>query len=101
MPSGFMYMVTIIDWYSRFVIGWSISNTMKSDFVIRAVKEAIENHGTPIIINSDQGSQFTSRDYIDCVNSYETIKMLQKNTVIKVMSTEANKGLLFLSFISF
>jgi putative transposase len=75
MPSGFMYMVTIIDWYSRFVVGWAISNTMKSDFVIRAVKDAVQEHGTPVIINSDQGSQFTSKDYIDCINSYETIKI--------------------------
>jgi putative transposase len=75
MPSGFMYMVTIIDWYSRFVVGWAISNTMKSDFVIRAVKDAVQKHGTPVIINSDQGSQFTSKDYIDCINSYETIKI--------------------------
>jgi putative transposase len=74
-PRGFIYLVVIIDWYSRFVVGWSMSNTMQSDFVIRAVQEAINTHGTPTIINSDQGSQFTSKDYISCIKSYETIKI--------------------------
>lgn len=48
---------------------------MQTDFVIRAIQEAIQAHGTPTIINSDQGSQFTSKDYIACIKSYETIKI--------------------------
>lgn len=74
-PSGFMYLVAIIDWYSRFIVGWALSNVMKTDFIIRAVKEAIKEHGKPEIINSDQGSQFTSKDYIDCIKSYESINI--------------------------
>lgn len=74
-PSGFIYLVAIIDWYSRFIVGYALSNTMQSDFVIRAVKDAIKTHGAPEVINSDQGSQFTSKDYIDCIKSYETIKI--------------------------
>ncbi|SFL26016.1 putative transposase [Paenibacillus sp. 1_12] len=74
-PSGFIYLVAIIDWYSRFIVGYAISNTMQSDFVIRAVRDAVQIHGTPEIMNSDQGSQFTSKDYIDCIKSYETIKI--------------------------
>jgi putative transposase len=74
-PSGFIYLVAIIDWHSRFIVGYAMSNTMQSDFVIRAVKDAIKAHGAPEIINSDQGSQFTSRDYIDCIKSYETVKI--------------------------
>lgn len=66
-PSGFIYLVVIIDWFSRFVVGYALSNTMQSDFVIRAVKDAIKAHVAPEIINIDQGSQFTSRDYIDCI----------------------------------
>ena len=62
-PEGFVYMVAIIDWYSRFIVGWSISNTMHSDFIIRAVESAIATYGKPEIINSDQGSQFTSKAY--------------------------------------
>lgn len=74
-PSGFMYLVAIIDWYSRFIVGWALSNVMKTDFIIRAIKEAIREHGKPEIINSDQGSQFTSKDYIDCIKSYESISI--------------------------
>jgi putative transposase len=74
-PGGFVYMVAIIDWYSRFIVGWSISNTLQSDFVIRTVQIAVEAYGKPEIINSDQGSQFTSNAYIDCIKAYETIKI--------------------------
>ena len=74
-PTGFMYLVIIIDWYSRFVVGWSVSNTMQTDFIIRTVEKAVEEHGLPEIINSDQGSQFTSKDYIACIKSYETIRI--------------------------
>jgi putative transposase len=74
-PKGFMYLVAIVDWCSRFIVGWALSNTMQSDFVVRAVEEAIKTHGTPEIINSDQGSQFTSKAYIDHIKSYKTIKI--------------------------
>ena len=56
-PEGFVYMVAIIDWHSRYIVGWSISNTMQSDFIVRAVEAAILAYGKPEIINSDQGSQ--------------------------------------------
>ena len=74
-PHGFAYMVAIIDWYSRFIVGWAISNTLQTDFVIRTLKEAISKYGKPEIINSDQGSQFTSKAYIDCIKAQETIKI--------------------------
>lgn len=74
-PGGFVYMVAIIDWYSKFIVGWSISNTLQSDFVTRTVETAIAAYGKPEIINSDQGSQFTSDAYIKCIKSFETIKI--------------------------
>lgn len=74
-PTGFMYLVIIIDWYSRFVVAWSMSNTMQSDLVVRAVRKAIRKYGTPEMINSDQGSQFTSREYVACIKDYESIKI--------------------------
>ena len=74
-PEGFVYMVAIIDWYSKFIVGWSISNTMHSDFIVRAVEAAIATYGKPEIINSDQGSQFTSRAYIDCIKGHESIRI--------------------------
>lgn len=74
-PKGFIYLVVIIDWYSRFVVGWALSNTMKTDFIVRTVEKAIQDHGKPEVINSDQGSQFTSKDYIDCIKKYPSIKI--------------------------
>ena len=68
-------MVAIIDWHSRFIVGWSISNTMQSDFIVRAVEAAILAYGKPEIINSDQGSQFTSKAYIDCIKRYDSIRI--------------------------
>lgn len=74
-PTGFVYMVAIIDWYSRFIVGWSISNTLQTEFVVRTVEEAIKTYGKPEIINSDQGSQFTSNAYIDSIKAHETIRI--------------------------
>lgn len=75
MASGFMYLFAIIDVYSRYIIGWSISNSMEADWVVATLKEAIRLNGKPTIINSDQGSQFTSDEYISFVKSIKTIKI--------------------------
>jgi putative transposase len=64
MKRGFMYLVAIIDWYSRYIVGFALSNTLERTFIIEAIKQAINRHGSPEIINSDQGSQFTSEEYI-------------------------------------
>ena len=58
-----MYLTAIIDWYSRKIMGWRLSDTLETAEVLAAVKEAVNKHGAPAIINSDQGSQFTSTDY--------------------------------------
>ncbi len=60
LPRGFVYLVAIIDWYSRRVLGWRISNSMEAMFCVDCLEEAIRAHGKPEIFNSDQGSQFTS-----------------------------------------
>jgi putative transposase len=64
MKHGFMYLVAIIDWYSRYIVGFSLSNTLEKTSVLETIKKAINRHGTPEIINSDQGSQFTNEQYI-------------------------------------
>lgn len=64
MKRGFMYMFAVIDWYSRYIVGFALSNTLERTFIIEAIKKAINRYGAPEIINSDQGSQFTSEDYI-------------------------------------
>jgi len=70
MAYGFMYLVAIMDWWSRYVLAWALSNTLEPDFCIRAWEQALR-HGrqTPLISNTDQGSQFTSAGYIDAVES--------------------------------
>lgn len=65
MKKGFMYLCAIIDLYSRYVVSWGLSNTMEAAWIVSLVKTAIEQYGKPKIINSDQGSQFTSELYID------------------------------------
>jgi putative transposase len=64
MRRGFMYLFAVIDLHTRYVVNWSISNTMTSEWCASVIEEAIANHGQPEIINSDQGSQFTSFEYI-------------------------------------
>ena len=63
MRRGHMYLTAILDWYSRYIVGWALSDTLDTAPVLGAVKEAIRVHGIPGIINSDQGSQFTSDEY--------------------------------------
>ncbi len=75
MPRGYMYMVAIMDLHSRYIVGWSLSNTMESRWVVKTLDEAVRRHGKPGIINSDQGSQFTSDEYIKYVESLETVKI--------------------------
>lgn len=74
-PTGFIYLTAIIDWYSRFIVGYSISNTLQADMVTRTVKDAVSRYGSPEIINSDQGSQFTSTEYIELIKSFGTTKI--------------------------
>jgi putative transposase len=60
---GFLYLVAIMDWASRHVLAWRLSNTMDAGFCVEALKEALERYGKPEIFNTDQGSQFTSLDF--------------------------------------
>jgi len=64
LKHGFMYMAAIIDWYSRYIVGYALSNTLEKTFIIDAIQKAIKQYGTPEIINSDQGAQFTSEEYL-------------------------------------
>ena len=62
-----MYLCAIIDIYSRYIVGWSISNTMEAKWVVETVETAVERCGKPEIINSDQGAQFTSEEYVNYI----------------------------------
>jgi putative transposase len=63
LAGGFAYLVAIIDWYSRQVLSWRISNSMESVFCVDCLEDALRSHGKPEIFNSDQGSQFTSEAF--------------------------------------
>jgi putative transposase len=63
MAHGFLYLVAVIDWASRAVLAWRLSNTMDTSFCIAALDEALARHGKPRIFNTDQGSQFTSEAF--------------------------------------
>jgi len=63
MQRGFLYLVAIMDWHSRKVLSWRLSNSMEADFCVEALNEAIAKYGKPGIMNSDQGSQFTGFEW--------------------------------------
>lgn len=70
MPRGFMYLIAIMDWQSRKVLAWRLSNSMDVYFCTEALEEAIEKYGIPEIFNTDQGSQFTSFEWISILKQH-------------------------------
>ena len=70
MQNGFVYLVAIMDWNSRYVLSWELSNTLDADFCVKALRKAIVNYGSPEIMNTDQGAQFTSEAWIQVLNEY-------------------------------
>lgn len=75
LPQGFMYLVAVIDWYSRKVLAWRLSNSMESRFCVDCLEEAFRNYGVPEIFNSDQGAQFTSDAFIGALKKYPTLRI--------------------------
>lgn len=70
MAKGFLYLTVIMDWHSRAVLSWRLSNTLHADFCVEALEEALARFGTPEIFNTDQGSQYTSDDFIAVLKKY-------------------------------
>ncbi len=64
LGQGFAYLTAVIDWNSRYVLSWRLSNTLESSFCVEVLEEAIRNYGCPEIFNTDQGSQYTSQEFI-------------------------------------
>ena len=71
MDRGFMYLVAVIDWYSRKILSWRISNTLESNFCVDALEEALNTYGPPEIFNTDQGAQFTSNEFIKILKDHD------------------------------
>jgi putative transposase len=83
LGKGFVYLVVILDLYSRKILSWKVSNTMDTDFCVAALGEAIKQWGIPAIFNTDQGSQFTSDAFISVLESYGIrISMDSKNRAL-------------------
>ncbi len=71
MRRGYMYLVAIIDWYSRKTLSWRVSNTMEADFCVEALEEALARYGKPQIFNTDQGAQFTSTIFTERLKDHQ------------------------------
>ena len=72
MPIGFLYLVAIIDWYSRYVLAWALSNTLDTRFCLQALDDALAEH-QPCVFNTDQGAQFTSTEFTDRLKEREIL----------------------------
>jgi Transposase and inactivated derivatives len=75
MANGFMYLSAIIDVHTRYVVQWSVSNTMESEWVAECLQEAFDTHGRPEIVNTDQGVQYTSKVFTDTVLADKSTKL--------------------------
>ena len=71
VQGGYLYLCAIIDLYSRYVVGWSLSNTMTAEWCRKTLEEAIRQHGAPEILNTDQGSQFTAHEFCNWATAPE------------------------------
>jgi len=71
MARGFVYLVAVIDWFSRRILSWRLSNSLTADFCVEALEEAIARYGRPEIFNTDQGSQFTAMDFVGVLKRHE------------------------------
>ena len=71
LAKGFTYLVAIIDWYSRRVLSWRLSNCLDTSFCVEALEEALVRHGSPEIFNTDQGSQFTDKEFTGVLEAHD------------------------------
>ena len=70
MQKGFVYLAAVLDWATRRVLSWRLSNTLTTDFCLEAVEDALGRYGTPDIFNTDQGCQFTSSDFVSLLQHH-------------------------------
>ena len=75
MPTGFMYLVAVIDWFSRFVLAWQLSNTLDGLFCLEALRLALQQ-GQPEIFNTDQGVQFTANAFTDALQASNILSLI-------------------------
>ncbi len=89
VKGGFMYLAAIIDWHSKTILSWRLSNTMDTSLVTDVLKEALTRYGTPQFFNSDQGSQYTSKEHTQILEEHNiTISMNSKGRSIDNIAIE-------------
>jgi putative transposase len=71
LAGGFVYLFALMDWFSRYVLAWELSNSLESDFCVRALRRALKRYAPPQISNTDQGVQFTSASWIDVLSEHQ------------------------------
>ena len=81
MAQGCMYLVAILDWYSRRVLAWRVSNTVDSDFCVEALEDALIHYGPPAIFNTDQGAQFTSQAFTTVLKAHAVAISMEQGTL--------------------
>jgi putative transposase len=95
VKGGFMYLSAIIDWHSKALLAWRLSNTMDASLVTGVLQEAIDRHGAPEIFNSDQGSQYASKEHTDLLKKHNiTISMNGRGRSIDNIAIERFFGTL-------
>lgn len=88
LRAGWMFLVAVLDWYSRYIVSWELDQSLRQDFVLLAMHNALK-HATPQICNSDQGSHFTSTSYINLLKDHEVrISMDGKGRALDNIFTE-------------
>ena len=90
VQDGLLYLVAIMDWASRRVLAWRLSNTMDTEFCLEALTEALAQHGTPEIFNTDQGSQFTSTTFTAALG--EPASGARWTAAVGVWTTRSSSG---------
>ena len=92
MARGFVYLVAVIDWYSRRVLAWRLSNTLETTFCVEALNEAVARYGCPEIFNTDQGSQFTSEEFTSVLLALEIKISMDGKGAVSTTSSWSGSG---------
>src|SRR5690554_4443137 len=95
MKKGFMYLTAVIDLYSRYLVGWQLSNSLEAETQTELINDLVQRYGKPEIINSDQGSQYTSEQWISCLQTIKSKSAwMGKEELLIILSLNASFGAL-------
>ena len=98
LAHGFAYLVVIMDWASRKVLSWRLSNTLDADFCVAALEAALQDYGCPDIVNTDQGAQFTGAAFIDTLKAHDVQISMDGKDKVSVYGARSNMSILHANF---